>query len=360
MIISSTQTFEDHLVIEWSDGSRFAYYYIWLYDNRPDHWHYNGQKLSKTLDIPVGIKPIEINTSPSSIQIVWPNGEASYSSDFLSRNIYKPQNTKQKLWNKFDQHTIHFYPQLLKEKSSLLKCLEDVNKYGFARISAVLPEEGEVLRLVDLFGFVRETDFGMVYDECIKEDPDNLTNTAIGLSPHTKNPYRNPVPTLHLMHSLLNLTTGGEIILIDGFYLAEKLESSKPEYFHLLSTYSLHFKFENETQIQEFNSPIFGLDNDGNLVNIRFNNRSVQPFQVPEDVMTSFYAAYQYFEQMLQDERYQLRFKLEEGQALIIDNERILTGRLPYEALKVRHLQGCFADKDALTSKMKVLKRKRL
>jgi hypothetical protein len=56
----------------------------------------------------------------------------------------------------------------------------------------------------------------------------------------------------------------------------------------------------------------------------------------------------------------QLCSKQDAVAALIIDNERILTGRLPYEALKVRHLQGCFADKDALTSKIKVLKRKRL
>ncbi len=354
MIIRSVIPKEDRLIIEWADNTTNAFYYIWLYDNKPDRWHFNGQKLGKTIDIPIGIKPLEVETSPGSIHLVWPDGDTSYSADWLWKNCHKLDMYKPKLWNKFDQHTIHFYPHLVKEPSSLKKCLEDVANYGFAQVSSLVPEDGAVLRLVDLFGYIRETDFGMVYDELVKDDPDFFTNTSIGLSPQTQSPFRNPVPTLHILHCLANDANGGEIILIDGFYLAEKLENTKPEYFHLLSTYPLHFKYENEKQHYAFSAPLIGLDNDGHLTNIRFDNLSVQPFQMPEDVMLSYYAAYQYFEQMLHDERLQLRFKLEEGQALIMDNERIFMGRLPFESLKNRHLQGCFADKDALISKLVV------
>lgn len=357
MIIRSVIPKEDQLSIEWADNTTNTFYYIWLYDNKPDRWHINGQKLGKTISIPMGIKPLEIETSPSSIHIIWPDGDTNYSADWLWKNCHKSEVVKPKLWNKFDQHTIHFYPYLVKESASLLKCLKDVIDFGFAHVSAVVPEEGALLRLVDLFGFVRETDYGMIYDEKVKDDVDYLTNTSIGLSPHTQSPFRNPVPTLHLLHCLANEASGGEIILIDGFYLAEKLGQTKPEYFHLLSTYPLHFKYESENQFHEFSAPLIGLDNDGNLINIRFDNLTVQPFQMPEDVMLSYYLAYQYFEQMLHDERLQLRFKLEEGQALIIDNERIFLGRLPFEMLKIRHLQGCFADKDALISKIKILQK---
>ena len=80
MIIRSVIPKEDRLLIEWADNTTNAFYYIWLYDNKPDRWHFNGQKLGKTIDIPVGIKPLEVESSPGSIHLIWPDGDTSYSA----------------------------------------------------------------------------------------------------------------------------------------------------------------------------------------------------------------------------------------------------------------------------------------
>ncbi len=72
-------------------------------------------------------------------------------------------------------------------------------------------------------------------------------------------------------------------------------------------------------------------------------------------MMLPYYEAYQYFENLLHHPSYQLKFRLEPGQAIIFDNERILHGRTAYQRLNRRHLQGCYADRDTLDSKILIL-----
>ncbi len=67
--------------------------------------------------------------------------------------------------------------------------------------------------------------------------------------------------------------------------------------------------------------------------------------------MLPYYEAYQYLENQLHNPDYQYRFKLELGEAIIYDNERILHGRSAYLLKSERHLQGAYAGRDALYSK---------
>ena len=48
--------------------------------------------------------------------------------------------------------------------------------------------------VVDLFGYVRETNYGRVFDVKIEPDPANLAFTSRRIGMHTDNPYRDPGP----------------------------------------------------------------------------------------------------------------------------------------------------------------------
>ena len=50
--------------------------------------------------------------------------------------------------------------------------------------------------MVAAFGYVRETNYAMVFEVRVEADPTNLAYTGLGLQAHTDNPYRDPAPTL--------------------------------------------------------------------------------------------------------------------------------------------------------------------
>jgi alpha-ketoglutarate-dependent taurine dioxygenase len=60
---------------------------------------------------------------------------------------------------------------------------------------------------------------------------------------------------------------------------------------------------------------------------------------------------------MLESPEWQLRFKLDPGDLFIVDNLRMLHGRTAFSGAGQRHLQGCYADTDALRSRLAVLSR---
>ena len=61
---------------------------------------------------------------------------------------------------------------------------------------------------------------------------------------------------------------------------------------------------------------------------------------------------------MLDSPEYRSQFKLAAGDLFIVDNLRVLHGRTGYAATSgERHLQGCYADRDGLRSRLAVLSR---
>jgi len=90
------------------------------------------------------------------------------------------------------------------------------------------------------------------------------------------------------------------------------------------------------------------------VAGIRYNSRSIQAFEMPPDVMAEYYRAYRVLGEMLHDPLARIGFRLDPGQLMVFDNQRVLHGRSAYEHGE-RHLQGCYADKDALHSRIRVL-----
>jgi len=90
---------------------------------------------------------------------------------------------------------------------------------------------------------------------------------------------------------------------------------------------------------------------DGELIAIRFNNRSAAPFvDVPYEDMEDYYAAYRRFAELVEDASLQVTFKLAPGELFIVDNTRVLHARKAFSGSGKRWLQGCYADKDGLLS----------
>ncbi len=240
-------------------------------------------------------------------------------------------------------------------------CLDAVATLGFARLRGVPTEPGAVLRVAETFGFVRETNYGKLFDVRVVADPANLAFTSRAIAPHTDNPYRDPVPTLQLLHCLRDADLGGDTGLVDGFAAAAALRAADPQSFAVLTRTSWSFAYVDKATELRASQPLISLTPGGRVTAVRLNNRSLQPLRLPAAEAEAAYAAYRAWGILMAQPEFQLTLRLAPGDCLIFDNTRILHARTAFTAVPdaagERHLQGCYADIDGLLSTLAVLRR---
>ena len=234
---------------------------------------------------------------------------------------------------------------------------------GFVLLHDVPAEPGMVLEVAASFGFVRETNYGRLFDVRVEPEPGNLAFTNRAILPHTDNPYRDPAPTVQLLHCLRTAEKagGGDTGLVDGFAAAAALRAIDAESFDTLARTPVPFGYiDKETELRA-SLPLIQLSPRGRVRGVRFNNRSARPLRLPYAEVTAFYAAYRRWAELLARPERQLNLRLAPGDCLVFDNTRVLHARTAFgmtAGSPGRHLQGCYADLDGLASTLAVLKRK--
>ena len=361
MELQSIEQKDNYLAIDIS-GVVSRFHFLWLRDNCPDSRTPNGQKLHETNLLDPDICPRSVQHTDEAMMIAWSDGTlSSYPVTFLARWNYDQTRTGEDdivLWNRDIGAEVvrHDYARVCDDSNSLRKWLRDIATFGFGLLKEVPAVEEKILDVVELFGFVRDTNYGQLFNVRTEENASNLAYTPKPLSVHTDNPYRDPCPSLQLLHCLVQAEQGGRTALSDGFYAADKLRQESPEAFGLLTSQEVSFRYESEATILDSRGNIISLDSYGNIRKIRINNRSIAPLNLPFETVIPFYGALCAFRAILESDSSQFRFSLLPGDLLLLDNERVLHGRAG-ESIGERHLQGCYADRDGLLSTLKVLER---
>jgi gamma-butyrobetaine dioxygenase len=339
---------------------------IWLRDNAQDDEtrdQINGQRLIALKEIPSDTWVSDARVEADSLVITFKpeNKVVRYDFDWLMENNYDEVKNLKRGWISQDQETwdadLAFVPscdfdKLIKKNILTLKWLADVRKYGFGKITNGPITEGALFKVIELFGYVRETNYGKHFEVRTEVNPSNLAFTGLALQAHTDNPYRDPVPTLQLLYCLESSAAGGENMLVDGFKAITRLREENEEYFDLLSNYSARFEYKNNKDVHlKSRRPIIELSSNGELLAIRFNNRSMSAVNdVPFNKMEKWYSAYRRLGEIIDDPNMEITFRLNPGEAFIVDNTRVLHARKGYSGTGKRWLQGCYSDKDGLNS----------
>ncbi|WP_245687329.1 2-trimethylaminoethylphosphonate dioxygenase [Streptacidiphilus griseoplanus] len=349
---------------------------MWLRDNCPCpecRDPHSGQKLFQITDLPrelavASATPRE-DDGAAVTEVVWsPDGHRSrYPAQWLL--AHRPGGTAEpdprseagkQLWRAADlagalpQADWATYLAVPAERARILQA---VQRLGFALLRAVPTEEGQVLAVAETFGFVRETNYGRLFDVRVEPNPDNLAFSAARITPHTDNPYRDPVPTVQLLHCLSNAAEGGDSGLVDGFQAAALLREEDPEAFAVLTRTPVPFVYRDARTELTALRPLIGTDPLGRIREVRFNNRSIGTLRLPAAELDAFYTAYRTFAELLLRPGLQLDFRLAPGDCLVFDNTRLLHARTAFEQSGARHLQGCYADLDGLAGTLAVLRR---
>ena len=339
---------------------------IWLRDNAQDDEtrdQINGQRLIALNQIPreTWVSDARIDADSLVITFKPENKVIRYDFEWLMENKYDEVKNLKRGWIAQDYETwdsdLKFVPscdfdKLIKRNILAFNWLADVRKYGFGKIINGPITEGALFKVIELFGYVRETNYGKHFEVRTEVNPSNLAFTGLALQAHTDNPYRDPVPTLQLLYCLESSAAGGENMLVDGFKAITRLREENKEYFDLLANYSARFEYKNNKDVHlKSRRPIIELSSDGELIAIRFNNRSMSAVNdVPFDKMEKWYAAYRRLGEIIDDPNMEITFRLNPGEAFIVDNTRVLHARKGYSGTGKRWLQGCYSDKDGLNS----------
>ena len=355
----------------WNDGQTSRLDAFWLRDHcqMPDcRDPANGQRLFDITDLPtevtiaaadrIGDQRISIMFSPESHESIFDLG-------WLWRNCYcinavadDRSEANKTLWSQatFPESLpgVDYETFVGNGKRQVLQAFSD---FGFALLFGVPCRPGTVHEVVSEFGFVRETNYGRLFEVRTEIDPNNLAFSNLGLGFHTDNPYRDPGPTVQLLHCLSSSATGGDSMLLDGFNAAAILREEHPEHFLTLTSNRIEYSFADAIADLNARVPMIETNDRSEVVHVRYNNRSIASLRLPAARMRDYYQAYRHFAEILRRPPLQIQFKLRPGDLVLFDNTRVMHGRTAFTAEGNRHLQGAYADLDGVYSTLNLLRR---
>ena len=365
--IQQIQTNDRSFVVDWDDGHQSRFHWIWLRDNGLVETTFaagTSQRVVDAASIPPDIKPLRHGIrEDGSLHIDWDDGEtAAFDPRWLRNHCYSKaerqhRSARPRLWT---AEIINELPALtfseFQNDDGLFRWLGLLTDFGFALLRDVPTDVGQVKEVANKIGFVRETNYGRVFDVESKPRTGHLAYTPVGLAAHTDNPYRDPVLGIQLLHCLQASPTGGESIFVDGFRVAEELRETDRDAFEVLARVPRQFEYREEGTDLRHETTLIHVNLAGEVVGVRYNDRAASTLSVPEEYVEPFYNAYRKFVSLLRDPLFELRFKLEAGDLIIFDNERLLHGRTGFNPDDgARHLQGCYVDRDGVASRLRVL-----
>lgn len=353
--------------IAWEEGQVARFHAIWLRDNARDaatRDPSNGQRLISLAEIAGEIAIESATVTGDTLDLRFTGGhETQFASDWLLADIYDhaaptgvwPNHVA--LWGSELAPHRSDIGTLRTDDGALRNWLKAVARDGVAVVSGLATTSGSLEDVVRLFGHIRETNYGRWFEVRAEVNPNNLAYTNLGLQAHTDNPYRDPVPGLQVLACLENTVEGGESAVVDGFAAAETLRREEPQAFDVLAAYPARFEYAGSSGVKlTAKRPIIERGPDGEVIAIRFNNRSMAAVtDIPFDAMDRWYAALRRLGEIIDAPESQVSFKLQPGEAFIVDNTRVLHARTAFSSSGSRWLQGCYADKDGLFSTLATL-----
>ena len=245
------------------------------------------------------------------------------------------------------------------ESKEMYNLLKSFYKYGFVIVKNLPVENNYIVNFANSLGNVRPTNFGEFFNVKSLPNPNDLAYTSLSLSPHTDNPYRNPVPCIQLLHCIKNEVSGGFSTLVDGFKVATHLRDNNPDFFKILTKIKVKFKFADKDVILENDGTLIELDENKNLKQVRFSTRLDFVPILEKKKLDLYYKARKKISDLYNSKKFRIEFKLMPGDLVMIDNHRLLHGRTVYDANEgSRFLQGCYVDYDSTEGKLRYLKKK--
>ncbi len=367
-LLSGATDIDAELQVSWlGKASQDRFSYAWLRDHCHAKESLHPDTLQRQVDtftIPGDIAPakVEITDGGRSLHIVWKHDgftsilPAAFLWD-IAQNDGREAAPRRHLWDRavmVENFPTMNHADIMASDEGLLRWLSLVEEYGFALASGVPPTNEATKELVTRIGYVRESIFGGMWDFTANMAFKDTAYTSAAIGPHTDGTYSIDSPGYQMFHCVKFDGSGGESTLVDGFKIAEEIRRSDPIAFEVLSTVKVPAHYLGDGVHLRGEHPVIGLDHNGDVVQIAYNNYDRAPFRLPTPRMNAFYRALKLFNRMINDPANEISMRLAPGTALLFDNWRTLHGRRAYQG--VRWLCGAYLNKEDFESKLRVLR----
>ena len=362
------------LAVRWSNGEISRFHHIWLRDNctcSQCGTTATGRRLLRLIDIPEDVSPERAELDDGSLAIRWrPDGHQSrYRAEWLREHCYSNgaagsrANLRRPWGAEITENLIYrSYPSVRDSEEERLQLVEQIYRDGLALLSDVEPEREAFEEMAELIGPIKGYSYEPVSE--IKVEPEaplpathphghRIAYSGGGLTPHVDESFRGTQPGLVVLQCVAAAAQGGgESVLVDGFKIAERLREQEPEAFDLLCGTAVGFRRAHEGFDHYTEAPVFTLDSNREVVRFCFAEKSAAPVRAPEHMIEPIYAARRALLTLAHDESLQAKFALRPGDALIVDNYRLMHGRTSYQG--ARHLRHCHIDRDEMFSRYRM------
>ncbi|KIJ51058.1 hypothetical protein M422DRAFT_245033 [Sphaerobolus stellatus SS14] len=382
---------EKRVAVGWNTHLWARYHNIWLRDHCrcSECFHpITKQRLVDTFEIPESIQPSQVSSTEAGLEIIWPGPrphKSVYPWSWLKRNSYDPPIVEKDIdppaptaephekvfWGsriQQDPPTVQF-EEVMSTDLGLYKWLDKIDRFGFCFVTGVpvTPEETE--KLSRRIGNIRETQYGGFWDFTADLKHGDTAYTNIALKAHTDTTYFTDPCGLQLFHLLSHTQgSGGQTVLVDGFYVASLLSTLDPEVYATLSNvpipaHSAGSSADSPNTLQylyhpkpKVGYPILNHDKiTRELIKVRYNNddRSIMNHLAP-GMVEKWYNALRKWNKALSSPDSEYWVQLSPGTVVAIDNQRVLHGRSAFTG--ERRMCGAYIGMDDFVSKLNVLR----
>ena len=245
-----------------------------------------------------------------------------------------------------------------------LRCLRELRSRGFVLVSETPPTEAATQQLASALGRLQGTFYGDGVWDVAPRDELRVIDTAysnVELPLHVDGTYLQQQPGLQLFVCAEQANTpagwpaGGSTKLADGFKAARMLRDHHPVSYSYFCNTPLPWRHEGDVHMEHV-STVFDLHPaTKHVIGMRYNALDRGPFVAPHmtvhDEVGAFYEHARVLEGILRE--LELSIRLEPGDALLVDNHRVLHGRHIFAGN--RAMVGCYMNRDDWLSRWRML-----
>ncbi|XP_018023988.1 gamma-butyrobetaine dioxygenase [Hyalella azteca] len=366
------------LEVEWAEGGRSIYPWLWLRDNCQCDQCFHPVSLSRTsflqdLDLNVAPKSFELTEDGFTLSIHWTDGHSSrHEAPWLHVRAFQAEQRRardlvHKIPRKFwpPQLPEANWEEVMQSDASLLQWLLLLETYGLVVMKSAPQQQGRIRELAERVAFVKRTHYGEDFSVIVKPDPSNVAYSNKTLALHLDLPYYFYKPGVQFIHFVRQHEgVGGESQVSDALEVAHTLREEHPQHFRLLSSVPVdwvdHANEDGRQYFKALKMPVICLESDGETIwRINFSQPQRDSYfsACPVEDVHAWYAALKAFHDLLYDPRFCRTFKMPPGTVLTLDNLRVTHGRMgfPDSDDVHRHVDGCYVDWDEVRSRRRVL-----
>ncbi|MDO8389599.1 MAG: trimethyllysine dioxygenase [Actinomycetota bacterium] len=362
--VASLQHHDNSLEVVWSDRVTTRYPWLWLRDNAHDADTLHPgtrQRQLFTARVPRALRGLCTEVADNALHITWDVLEPASVLPIAFLEAYRHPRVSRvavdvpiTLWKGATLTTPSIAHDLvMNTDAGVRQWLTTTLQYGFCIVTGTPATAGATEALAQRVGYLRHTIFGGFWEFTADLAKADTAYTTLELRGHTDGTYSNDAPGCQLLHCLTFKGEGGESTIVDAFAIARRMESEHPDEFETLSTVMVPGQYVGDGSHLVAARPVFRHDHTGRLVQVSFNNYDRAPFLLAEGDMIAFYDALRVFEELANDPSMQWRHVLRPGEALLLDNWRVLHGRAAYTG--ERKMCGCYFNREDVESRLRTL-----